>query len=102
MAQPEDWAGLDEHGTVKRSETQSWATPTLAAGTYQFDMTGTGDADLYVRIGAKPTTSSYDCRPYKTGSNESCTVTLAQPAAINVMVRGYGTTSDFALTGKKN
>ena len=26
---------------------------------------GTGDADLYVRAGSKPTTSTYDCRPYK-------------------------------------
>jgi hypothetical protein len=100
--QPQDWAGLNEHGTVKRSASKSYATPTLAAGTYQFDMTGTSDADLYVRIGAKPTTTTYDCRPYKTGSNESCTVTLAQPAIINVMVRGYAATSDFALVGKKN
>ena len=27
--------------------------PVLAAGTYRFDLTGTGDADLYVRIGAE-------------------------------------------------
>jgi hypothetical protein len=65
-------------------------------------MTGTSDADLYVRIGAKPTTTTYDCRPYKTGSNESCTVTLAQPAIINVMVRGYAATSDFTLVGRKH
>ena len=61
---------------------------------------GTGDADLYVRIGAEPTTTSYDCRPYKTGSNESCTVTLAQPSTINVMVRGYAASSTFDLVGK--
>jgi vibriolysin len=33
---------------------------------------GTGDADLYVRKGAAPTTSTYDCRPYLGGNNESC------------------------------
>jgi hypothetical protein len=100
--QPQSWAGLAEHGTVAHSVNKSFVTPTLAAGTYQFDMTGTGDADLYVRVGKAPTTASYDCRPYKTGSNESCSVTLAQPTTINVMVRGYAATSTFELVGKKH
>ncbi len=99
-SQPQPWAGLNEHGTVAHSVNKSFVTPTLAAGTYQFDMTGTGDADLYVRVGKAPTTATYDCRPYKSGSNESCTVTLAQPTTINVMVRGYATTSDYELVGK--
>jgi hypothetical protein len=99
---PQPWAGLHDSGTVKRSIEQRYAIPTLDAGTYKFDLTGNGDADLYVRIGSDPTTNTYDCRPYKTGSNESCTVTLAQPAPINVMVRGYAATSDFDLVGKKN
>lgn len=99
-AQP--WAGLSDHGALTKGKTQSWMTPTLAAGTYQFDMTGTGDADLYVKIGGAPTQSSYDCRPYKTGSNESCKVTLAQPTTIGVMVRGYASTSSsFSITGAK-
>ncbi len=34
---------------------------------------GTGDADLYVRNGAVPTTRSYSCRPYLNGNNETCT-----------------------------
>ena len=55
--------------------------------------------DLYVRIGLAPTTTKYDCRPYKTGSNETCDVTLAQPAPIHVMVRGYATSSTFELSG---
>ena len=101
--QPQPWAGLDESGSVAHGATKSWETPTLEAGTYKFDMTGTGDADLYVQIGGKPTTSSYDCRPYKTGSNESCTVNLAQPTTIGVMVRGYASsTSSFTLKGAKN
>jgi len=35
---------------------------------------GTGDADLYVRAGAAPTTSSYNCRPYLGGNTETCTI----------------------------
>jgi len=100
---PMPWAGLSENGSVARNASKTFATPVLEAGTYQFAMTGTNDADLYVRIGSAPTTSTYDCRPYKTGSNETCSVTLAQPAPIHVMVRGYSsTTSKFELRGKKN
>ncbi|MEO7324793.1 MAG: PKD domain-containing protein, partial [Dokdonella sp.] len=33
---------------------------------------GTGDADMYVKFGSAPTTSSYDCRPYVSGNAESC------------------------------
>ena len=96
------WNGLSDHGTIAKSAAKTWATPVVAAGTYQFDLTGTGDADLYVRVGKAPTTTTFDCRPYKTGSNESCSVTLAQPSTINVMVRGYAATSTYTITGKKN
>ena len=100
--QPQAWAGINESGTVKKSETKKYPTPTLAAGTYQFALTGTGgDADLYVKIGREPTATSYDCRPYKTGSNETCEVTLPQSAAIFVQVRGYAATSNYKLVGKK-
>lgn len=100
--QPQAWAGLSVSSTVKKSGIKRYTTPVLAAGTYSFDLTGSGDADLYVRIGSAPTTSAYDCRPYKTGTNESCTVQLAQPAPLFVQVRGYAATSDFALVGKKS
>jgi hypothetical protein len=99
---PETWPGLSASGAVKKSEIKKFPTPTLAAGTYTFEMTGTGDADLYVRVGSEPSANRYDCRPYKNGSNEACTVTLARAAKIYVQVRGYATTSDFALAGKKN
>ena len=95
------WAGLTGKGSLARAASKAYATPVVAAGDYQFDLTGTGDADLYVRIGSAPTTTKFDCRPYKTGSTESCKVTLAQPSTINVMVRGYATSSTFELVGKK-
>jgi PKD repeat protein len=38
-----------------------------------------GDADLYVRLGAIPTTSTFDCESISSNSNESCT--NASPAA---------------------
>jgi hypothetical protein len=102
-SQPEVWGGINETGAVRKDEIKRWTTPTLAAGRYEFKMTGSsGDADLYVRIGLEPTANRFDCRPYKTGSNETCQVTLAQPAKVFTQVRGYssGSTS-FKLVGKQ-
>ena len=63
-------------------------------------MTGTGDADLYLRVGTAPTSSVYDCRPYESGSNESCEVTITTPAPVHLLVRGYAATSTFLLIGR--
>ncbi|MFN0249833.1 MAG: PPC domain-containing protein [Kofleriaceae bacterium] len=99
---PTTWSGLTGTATLARNAVKTWSTPTVAAGTYEFSITGTNDADLYVRVGSAPTTTAYDCRPYKNGSSETCSVTLAQPAAIHVMVRGYSSTSSaIELVGKK-
>jgi hypothetical protein len=99
---PQTWAGMSEQGSLARSVKATFATPVVEAGTYQFSITGTGDADIYVKVGKEPTMTSYDCRPYKSGSNESCTVTISQPTTIGVMVNGYASSSAFTLVGKKN
>jgi len=61
---------------------------------------GTGDADLYVKAGAKPTTTSYDCRPYLNGNSETCTFNSPAAADYYVMLRGYQTFSGVSLLGK--
>lgn len=62
-------------------------------------MTGTGDADLYVRAGSAPTATQYECRPFKLGSTEQCTIALAKPTVIHVMIRGGSAqTSTYSLT----
>jgi hypothetical protein len=101
-AQQPPWPGLNASGTVTKNESKEWTTPTLPAGRYLFTLSGSGDADLYVRVGSPPTTSAYDCRPSKTGSDESCQVQLAQPAVIFVVVRGYAPTSTFQIVGSRN
>jgi PKD repeat protein len=60
---------------------------------------GTGDADLYVKLGSTPTTSSYDCRPYISGNSESCTASAPTPGTYYVMVRAYSSYSGVTLTG---
>jgi len=58
---------------------------------------GSGDADLYVKFGSAPTTSSYDCRPYVTGNAETCSVTSPQTGTYYVMLNGYAAFSGVTL-----
>lgn len=73
---------------------------TVAAGqTYSVKMTGTGDADLYVRFGAQPAAAKYDCRPYANGSAEECSGAVPAGATqLFVSVSSYGAASTFALS----
>ncbi len=58
---------------------------------------GSGDADLYLRFGASPTTSTYDCRPYESGNDETCTVASPQAGTYHAMLRGYNAYSNLSL-----
>jgi Dual-action HEIGH metallo-peptidase/Bacterial pre-peptidase C-terminal domain len=59
---------------------------------------GTGDADLYVRFGAAPTTATYDCRPYLGGNNETCEFNPSQAGNYYVMLNAYSAYSGVTLT----
>ncbi|WP_043292783.1 pre-peptidase C-terminal domain-containing protein [Rhodanobacter denitrificans] len=73
---------------------------TAGATNLSFKIAGSvGDADLYVKFGSAPTTSSYDCRPYLTGDNETCTISNVQAGTYYVMVRAYQSYSGVSLTG---
>jgi len=50
---------------------------------------GTGDADLYVRFGAKPTTRDWDYRPFLFGNNETVTIDEPKAGTYYIMIRGY-------------
>jgi vibriolysin len=60
---------------------------------------GTGDADLYVKFGSAPTSSSWDCRPYTGGNVETCTISNIQAGTYYVMLHGYSSFSGVTLNG---
>ena len=60
---------------------------------------GTGDADLYVQFGANPTDTSYVCRPYLSGNNETCTIAAPSAGTYYVRVKGYSAFSGVSLVG---
>ncbi|RYZ41750.1 MAG: peptidase M4 [Myxococcaceae bacterium] len=60
---------------------------------------GTGDVDLYTRFGAAPTTTTYGCRPYLGGNNESCALAAqASASRLWIMLNGYSTYSGVSLS----
>ncbi len=59
---------------------------------------GSGDADLYVRYGSQPTTSAYNCRPYKNGNNEVCTFTAPDAGTWHIGLRAYSTYSNVTMS----
>lgn len=50
---------------------------------------GSGDVDLYTKFEVTPTLSSYDCRPYRSGNSETCTVSAPKVGQVHIMLRGY-------------
>lgn len=52
---------------------------------------GSGDADLYVKLGSQPQTNNYDCRPYRNGNNEICTFDAPASGTWHIGIRAYRT-----------
>ena len=86
-------------GAASSTRTYTLNVPTGASNLQVALSGGTGDADLYVRRGAAPTTSVYDCRPYQTGNNETCSFAAPQAGTWYVTVRGYSAYSGATLRG---
>jgi vibriolysin len=88
-------------GTVGKGQNVNHGPYSVVAGTtFTVTMTGTRNPDLYVRFGAAPTTTAYDCRPATSGASETCTLTVpAGQSSAYVMVRGAGSgTPSYTLT----
>ena len=99
--------GSSDSVSLPTVSTGNWSatySETVQAGhTATFAISGgSGDADLYVRAGAEPTTSSYSCRPYKTGNSESCTFKPSTTTTYYIKVRAYQTFSGVTLTETMN
>lgn len=94
--------GVAKTGLEASSGSELSFTMEVPAGATDLSFTmsgGSGDADLYVKFGSAPTTSSYDCRPYKNGNSESCSISNVQTGTYHVMMSAYSTFSGVSLTG---
>ena len=78
-------------------------TVAVPSGRSQLKVTiagGSGDADLYVRSGSAPTDTVYNCRPYLSGNNETCTINAPAAGTWHVRVKAYSTFSGVTLTAQ--
>jgi vibriolysin len=94
--------GVPVSGISGASGSQQFWTMAVPSGASNLSFQisgGSGDADLYVRFGSAPTTSSYNCRPYLNGNNETCSFASPSTGTYHVMLRAYSTFSGVTLVG---
>lgn len=70
----------------------------LPAGSFTIELSGDGDADLYVKKGAAPSDQDFDCRPFEPNTAETCTLELAEATNVHFLVRGNAELSDYKLS----
>ncbi len=85
-------------GSLSANQWQYY-TVNVPAGTttLKITMTGSGDADLYVRKAGQPSKTSYDYRPYEDGSNEEVIVNNPASGTWYIGVNGYASNSSYSL-----
>lgn len=94
--------GQAKTGLSGAANSETFYTMTVPSGATNVTFTmsgGSGDADMYVRAGSKPTSSTYDCRPYKGGNSEECSIDNPTAGTYHVMLRGYSAYSAVSLVG---
>ncbi len=92
--------GVSVTGISGSTGSQRFYTITVPAGRPSLTITtsgGTGDVDLYTRRGSRPTTTTYDCRPFRTGNAETCTVTNPAAGTYFILLNAYSTYSGVSL-----
>ncbi len=58
---------------------------------------GTGDADLYLKFGEAPSLTSFDCRPFIGGNNESCVVDVPTSGKYHVLLKAFSNYANITL-----
>jgi serine protease len=86
-------------GATGSSQYYTLDVPAGASGLKFVTTGGSGDADLYVRFGAQPTTTAFTCKSEGPTNAETCNIATAQAGTYHVLVRGYSAFSGLSLTG---
>lgn len=77
-------------GSLALNESKSFGPFKVGAGgKLKASTIGTGDVDVYVKIGAPASSSSYDCKSDGGSSTESCSVNVPSNADVYVQLIGY-------------
>ena len=85
-------------GTRRNWDRYTWTIPEGVTRMTIQTSGGSGDADLYVKFGSQPETSSFDCRPYQNGNNEVCTFDAPASGTWHIGIRAYSSYSGVTLS----
>ncbi|MCK6550268.1 PPC domain-containing protein [Myxococcota bacterium] len=92
---------IDFHtnGVVAKGEKVPFRIEVKADGELDLKMSGSGDADLYLKIGGEPTTANggFDFRLYGDSSNEAGKFRVKKGDVVHGFVHGYADRSEFDL-----
>ncbi|MCV2371153.1 M20/M25/M40 family metallo-hydrolase [Roseateles oligotrophus] len=81
-------------GSLALNENKSFGPfKVKAGGSLKASTVGTGDVDVYVKIGAPASSGSYDCKSDGGSSTESCSVNVAANGDVYVQLIGYKASS---------
>ncbi len=88
-------SGVALSDSVKQNETKFYKIAGVRGATLDSLITNlSADADLYVRVGQKPTESVYDCRSVNSRKNDdSCSITVDKNQDVYIGVYGYQSTN---------
>lgn len=92
--------GVPVSGLSGATGSQTYFRVAVPAGATQLEISiagGTGDADLYVRKGSKPTLDTYDFSPYLYGNDETATISNPQSGDWYILIDGYNAFSGLTL-----
>ena len=85
-------------GSLSQGQKKSYGPYKVAAGgTFKAALSGSGDADLYVRKTSAPSTTTFDCKSDGSTSTESCAINMTANGDAYVLLNGY-TASTYTLT----
>jgi len=96
----DEWTWTDRSGTTGSQTYFSAAIPAQVKGLVIETYGGSGDVDLYVKLGSSPSTSAYDCRSTSGTNYESCAFPDPGCCTYYVMLYGYATYSGVTLRAK--
>lgn len=92
---------LDESGHLGAGELKVFSLVVSGGQALELKTQAAGDIDLYVRMGAEPTTKTFDARTFTTSGNETVYFTPPADGTLFVAVHGYKA-SDFELTAARD
>ena len=94
--------GVPVTGIAGALQSNTFYTLSVPSGATNLSFTtsgGTGDADLYVRFGSQPTTTTSDCSSTSATNTETCSFATPSTGTYHVLLYGYAAYSGVTLTG---